>query len=52
MIVGSIAAGRTIPELLADFPYLEEPDIREGLAYAAREKAALPLTDAHGSDSC
>jgi uncharacterized protein (DUF433 family) len=35
MIVGAIAAGRTIPELLADFPYLEEPDIREALAYAA-----------------
>lgn len=35
MIVESIAAGRTIPELLADFPYLEEQDIREALAYAA-----------------
>jgi uncharacterized protein (DUF433 family) len=35
MIVGAIAAGRTIPELLVDFPYLEEPDIRESLAYAA-----------------
>ena len=32
MIVASIAAGRTIPELLADFPYLEEEDIREALA--------------------
>jgi uncharacterized protein (DUF433 family) len=35
MIVGEMAAGRTIPELLADFPYLEEPDILEALAYAA-----------------
>src|SRR6266498_2995714 len=35
MIVGAIAAGRTIPELPTDFPYLEEPDIREALAYAA-----------------
>jgi len=35
MIVESIAAGRSIPELLADFPYLEEQDIREALAYAA-----------------
>jgi len=35
MIVGEIAAGRTIPELLADFPYLEAEDIREALAYAA-----------------
>jgi len=35
MIVASIAAGRNIAELLADFPYLEEQDIREALAYAA-----------------
>lgn len=35
MIVESIAAGRTIPELLGDFPYLEEEDIREALSYAA-----------------
>jgi uncharacterized protein (DUF433 family) len=36
MIVEALAAGRTIPELLADFPYLEEQDIREALAFAAR----------------
>jgi uncharacterized protein (DUF433 family) len=36
MIVEAMAAGRTIEELLADFPYLEEPDIREALAFAAR----------------
>ena len=35
MIVESIAAGRSINDLLADFPYLEEADIREALAYAA-----------------
>ena len=35
MIVESIAAGRSIAESLADFPYLEEQDIREALAYAA-----------------
>lgn len=35
MIVEAIAAGRSIPELLTDFPYLEEQDIREALAYAA-----------------
>lgn len=35
MIVESMAAGRTIPDLLADFPYLEEQDIREALSYAA-----------------
>lgn len=35
MIVEALSAGRTIEELLADFPYLEEPDIREALAFAA-----------------
>ena len=36
MILESLAAGRTVEELLADFPYLEEPDIREALALAYR----------------
>jgi uncharacterized protein (DUF433 family) len=36
MIVEALAAGRTIEQLLADFPYIEEPDIREALAFAAR----------------
>jgi len=35
MIVEAISAGRSIAELLSDFPYLEEADIREALAYAA-----------------
>ena len=35
MIVESLAAGRTIEDLLTDFPYLQEPDIREALAFAA-----------------
>jgi uncharacterized protein (DUF433 family) len=35
MIVEAIAAGRSIGDLLADFPYLEEQDIREALSYAA-----------------
>jgi uncharacterized protein (DUF433 family) len=36
MIVESIAAGRTKEQLLSDFPYLEDSDIREALAFAAR----------------
>lgn len=36
MIVEAMAAGRSIAELLTDFPYLEEPDIREALNYAAQ----------------
>jgi uncharacterized protein (DUF433 family) len=35
MIVGQIGAGRTIDELLADYPYLERDDILEALRYAA-----------------
>jgi uncharacterized protein (DUF433 family) len=34
MVVGALAAGRSVENLLADFPYLEEQDIREALAYA------------------
>jgi len=36
MIVEALASGRTIEQLLADFPYLEENDIREALGFAAR----------------
>ena len=36
MIVEAMAAGRTVDQLLADFPYLEEADIREALAFAAQ----------------
>ncbi len=36
MIVEAMSAGRTVDQLLTDFPYLEEEDIREALAFAAR----------------
>ena len=35
MIVGQIGAGRTVDELLSDYPYLERHDILEALRYAA-----------------
>jgi uncharacterized protein (DUF433 family) len=35
MIVGQIGAGRTIEQLLADYPYLDREDILEALRYAA-----------------
>ncbi|HLJ70256.1 MAG TPA: DUF433 domain-containing protein [Roseiarcus sp.] len=35
MIVGQIGAGRSIQELLADYPYLERQDVFEALRYAA-----------------
>ncbi|MBV8186661.1 MAG: DUF433 domain-containing protein [Alphaproteobacteria bacterium] len=40
-----LASGMTIPEILADFPYLEREDILACLAYAAereRERGATP----------
>jgi uncharacterized protein (DUF433 family) len=36
MIVEALAVGRTVDQVLDDFPYLEEADIREALAYAAQ----------------
>jgi uncharacterized protein (DUF433 family) len=35
MLVGQIGGGRTMDELLADYPYLEREDISEALRYAA-----------------
>jgi uncharacterized protein (DUF433 family) len=35
MIVGQIGAGRSIEELLTDYPYLEREDILQALRYAA-----------------
>jgi uncharacterized protein (DUF433 family) len=35
MIVGQIAAGQSIDELLDDYPYLERDDISQALRYAA-----------------
>lgn len=34
-VVGLLAAGHTHEEILSIYPYLEEPDISEALAYAA-----------------
>ena len=36
MIVGTLGAGRSIQDLLVDFPYLEEADILEALSFAAQ----------------
>lgn len=35
MIVGQIGAGRSLDELLDDYPYLEREDVLEALRYAA-----------------
>ena len=35
MIVGQIGAGRSVDEVLADFPYIEREDVLQALRYAA-----------------
>jgi len=47
-IVGLLASGRTLPEILAAYPYIEEQDIYEALAYAAwrAEEVEVPLAPA------
>ena len=47
-LVGLIAAGHSILDILKAYPYLEEEDIREALAYAAWrvEEIELPLVPA------
>jgi uncharacterized protein (DUF433 family) len=44
-VVGLVASGYTNQEILAAYPYLEEEDIRQALAYAAWrvEEVELPL---------
>jgi uncharacterized protein (DUF433 family) len=44
-IVGLIASGQTIQEVLDAYPYLEEDDIYEALSYAAwrAEEVEIPL---------
>lgn len=44
-IVGLIAAGKTIEDVLEAYPYLEREDVLEALAYAAwrAEEKELPI---------
>ena len=44
-VVGLLAAGHSIAEVLEAYPYLEEEDLREALAYAAwrAEEIEVPL---------
>lgn len=48
MIVGLVASGHTTAEILAAYPYLEEKDIQQALAYAAWrvEELEVPLPTA------
>jgi uncharacterized protein (DUF433 family) len=47
-IVGLVAAGHSTADILQAYPYLEEDDIREALAYAAWrvEELDVPLNRA------
>jgi uncharacterized protein (DUF433 family) len=47
-VLGQLAAGLTIPELLADFPYLDRADVLAALEYAAAavQERELPLAQA------
>lgn len=44
-IVGLIGAGRTLEEVLKEYPYLEHEDILEALSYAAwrSEEIEVPI---------
>ena len=46
-IVGLVASGRTVPEILAAYPYLDRADIQEALSYAAWrvEETEVPLAE-------
>ena len=46
MIVGLVAEGHTTKEILEAYPYLEEDDVRQALAYSAWRAAEIeiPLT--------
>ena len=48
MIVGQIGAGRSIEELLVDYPYLEREDVLQALRYAAwlAEEREIDLVNA------
>jgi uncharacterized protein (DUF433 family) len=48
MIVGQIGAGRSVDELLTEYPYLEREDILQALRYAAwrAEEREVVLADA------
>jgi len=41
-IVGLMASGQSVEEILKAYPYLEEQDIREALAYTTGTPVPLP----------
>jgi uncharacterized protein (DUF433 family) len=47
MLVEALAAGRTVEQLLGDFPYIEEQDIREALGFAHHPLVVDRSDDGH-----
>jgi uncharacterized protein (DUF433 family) len=45
-VLGQLAAGRTIDEVLADYPYLEREDVLAALEYAAAAVSERELPSA------
>jgi uncharacterized protein (DUF433 family) len=45
MVLGQLAGGRSIDQLLADYPYLERADVLAAIEYAAAvvDQRELPL---------
>jgi uncharacterized protein (DUF433 family) len=45
MVLGQLAAGRSVEQLLADYPYLERADVLAALEYAAAlaQEREVPL---------
>ncbi len=48
MLVGQIGAGRSIDEVLADYPYLQREDVLQALQYAAWRADEREVTLASG----
>ncbi len=44
MIVGQVSGGRSVDDLLADYPYLEREDLLEALRYAAWCEGEIALS--------
>jgi uncharacterized protein (DUF433 family) len=43
-LVGLVAAGRTVAEILKEYPYLEAGDVAEALSYAAWRAEEVEVT--------
>jgi uncharacterized protein (DUF433 family) len=46
-VLGQLAAGRSVPDVLADYPYLEHADVLAALEYAAAAVSERELPLAH-----